>query len=561
LVDLILEQASRFAQDVLAPLDSAADKDGAKWLDGGVSTSSGFKEAYKQFIESGWNSVGISEDLGGQGLPFLLCAALNEMFVSANKAFCYAPELTASGVKALANAASEELKSTYIPKLVSGEWTATMNLTEPQAGSDVGALKTRAEPQSDGSYRIFGQKIFISFGEHDLSDNIVHLVLARLPDAPAGSRGISLFVVPKYLVDSGERNDLKCVGIEHKMGNHGSPTCTMVYGDKGEGAKAWLVGEENRGLAAMFVMINASRFNVGMEGVSLSEKAYQQARNYAQERVQSRLVGSPSKEPVTIIQHPDVRRTLMLMRSQTEAMRAMAYVTAEAIDYSKSLSDPEARAEYQSFVDLMIPIFKGWASETGCENTSMAIQVWGGMGYIEESGVAQCFRDLRIATIYEGTTGIQAHDFIERKIVKDDGKAFASLIKKIQSCLSELQDSKCEEFGDIEIRLENGLTDLIETVAWAKANYLKRPQDVLAGSVPLLKLAGTVVAGWQMARSALIAKQLLNKNDGGQDFLRRKLQSVRFYASHVLPQSNGLAITAKSISESTLALGEVAFAS
>jgi alkylation response protein AidB-like acyl-CoA dehydrogenase len=560
LVGLILDQAARFAQEVLAPLDTVGDQKGANWSESGVTTAPGFSEAYKQFIESGWNNVSISGDYGGQGLPALLCAALNEMFVSANKAFCYCPELTAAGIKALSNAGSEELKNTYIPKLVSGEWTATMNLSEPQAGSDVGALRTRAEPQTDGSYRLFGQKIFISFGEHDMSDNIIHMVLARTPDAPAGSRGISLFVVPKFMPESGERNDVKCVGIEHKLGNHGSPTCTLVYGDSGEGAKGWLVGEENKGLAAMFVMINASRFNVGMEGVSLSEKSYQQARNYAQERVQGRLIGSDSKDAVTIINHPDVRRTLMLMRSQTEAMRALAYVIAEARDLAQSQSDPETRKAKQGFVDLMIPIFKGWASETGCDNTSMAIQVYGGMGYIEESGVPQAFRDLRVASIYEGTTAIQAHDLIERKLVKDQGQSYQAWAEQLQACVSELRDNKTEEINDIAEQLEAGIKALDETVHWATQNYIKQPRQVLAGSVPLLKLAGIVAGGWQMARAALVANRLLAAGQGDSEFLKRKLQSARFYASHVLPEAISLALVAKNVGESTLALGDLAFA-
>lgn len=557
LVDAILEEGARFAKEVLAPLDSVGDREGARWSEEGVTTAPGFSAAYAKFIESGWNNVSIPAEYGGQGLPNLLCTALQEMFVSANKAFCFCPELTSFAVKALANAASEPLKSFYIPKLVSGEWTATMNLTEPQAGSDVGALRTRAVLQTDGSYRLFGQKIFISYGEHDLTDNIVHLVLARIPGAPEGSKGVSLFLVPKFLPEEGrpgQRNDVQCTGVEHKLGNHASPTCTLVYGGSGEGAVGWLVGEENKGLQAMFVMVNSARFNVGLEGVALSERAYQQALAYARERVQGRAVGGGAVS-VPIIQHPDVRRMLLVMRSQAEAMRAVAYVLAAERDLAARHDDPVIRRERQAFVDLMIPIFKGWASETGIDVTSTSIQVHGGLGYIEESGVSQPLRDVRVSTIYEGTTSIQAHDLVERKLVRDGGAALRAWLSQVHLTLNLLGQAEGDDLASIEFNLSSAVESLQAAAEWALANYRERPLEVLAGSVPLLRLCGIVAGGWQMARAALAAKRL----HGDPAFLRRKLLSARFYATHVLPQAEGLAVIAMHGGESVMALDEAAF--
>jgi alkylation response protein AidB-like acyl-CoA dehydrogenase len=557
LVDAILDQAARFAREVLAPLDTVGDREGATWSEEGVTTAPGFAEAYRQFVESGWNNVAISDEDGGQGLPAVLCTALQEMFVSANKSFCFCPELTLFGVKALANAASAELKAQYIPKLVSGEWTATMNLTEPQAGSDVGALRTRAVPQPDGSYRIFGQKIFISYGDHDLADNIIHLVLAKTPGAPEGSRGVSLFLVPKVLPE-GERNDVQCTGIEHKLGSHASPTCTLVYGDSGEGAIGWLVGQENKGLQAMFVMVNSARFNVGMEGVSIAERAYQQALNYARERVQGRLAGGGS-ESVPIIRHPDVRRMLLLMRCQTEAMRGLAYVIAAARDLASRHADATIRNEQQAFVGLMIPIFKGWASETGVDVASTSIQVHGGLGYIEESGVSQPFRDLRVAPIYEGTTSIQAHDLIERKLVRDGGVAFRAWQSQLHSCLQQLQQNQAAELDGIEGALRQAVAELEAVVDWALANYGERSLEVLAVSVPVLHLCGIVAGGWQMARAALAAQRFLQAEEGNAAFMRRKLLSARLYATHVLPEATSLAVIATGGGGSVMALGDEAF--
>ncbi|VVO66714.1 3-methylmercaptopropionyl-CoA dehydrogenase [Pseudomonas fluorescens] len=559
LVDAILSEGARFAREVLAPIDSVGDREGARWSEGSVETAPGFSEAYAKFIESGWNNVSISAEYGGQGLPNLISAALQEMFVSANKAFCFCPELTAFGVKALASAANESLKNEYIPKLVSGEWTATMNLTEPQAGSDVGALRTRAIRESDGAFRVFGQKIFISYGEHDLTDNIVHLVLARIPGAPEGSKGVSLFLVPKFLPAKEEehsliRNDVYCSGIEHKLGNHASPTCTLVYGGSGEGAKGWLVGEENKGLQAMFVMVNSARYNVGLEGVALSERAYQQSLIYAQERVQGRAVNG-GKESVPIIQHPDVRRMLLSMRSQTEAMRAVAYVLAAERDIASRHPDSSTRRASQSFVDLMIPIFKGWASETGIEVTSMSIQVHGGLGYIEESGVSQPLRDVRVSAIYEGTTSIQAHDLVERKLVRDGGAALRSWLSLIHLTLSQLNSRNDERLRVIERNLRVAVEALQGASEWILARYPDNPAEMLGGSVSFLRLCGVIAGGWQMARAALI----VSEKPGDSEFARRKIHSAQFYAAHILPQAAGLALVAKEGGASVMDLGGAAF--
>lgn len=562
LTDAILEQAARFAEEVLVPVDAVGDRHGARWSADGVTTAPGFQEAYRQFTGAGWNNIEIPAEHGGQGLPVMLCAAVEEVFTAANKSFCFCPGLTTFAVKALAASAGEEVRSRFLPKLVSGEWAATMNLTEPQAGSDVGALRTRAVEMSDGTYRISGQKIFITYGDHDLTENIVHLVLARMPGAPEGSKGISLFVVPKFLPTAdggvGERNDVVCAGIEHKMGNHGSPTCTMVYGGAGEGAVGWLVGEQNKGMQAMFVMVNAARFNVGTESLALSERAYQLALSYARERVQGHLPGQRG-EAVPIIRHPDVRRMLMLMRCQTEAMRAFAYLISGARDLAANHADAEVRRERQAFVDLMIPVFKGWSSETANEVTSMAIQVYGGMGYVLESGASQPMRDVRICAIYEGTTSIQAHDFVERKLVRDGGSALRAWLAQVQATLNCLVECESKDVAEMQSNLRNGVESLREAAEWALANYPQRPLEVLGGSVSLLRLCGIVAGGWQMARAALAALDHLESGKGDAGFLRRKLLSVRFYATHVLPQAVGLAEVAMHGGESVMAMDNDAF--
>lgn len=562
LTGAILEQAARFAEQVLLPVDAIGDRHGARWSLEGVTTAPGFLGAYQQFTAAGWNNIEIATELGGQGLPTLLCAAIEEVFTSANKSFCFCPGLTAFAVKALAASADEAVRSRFLPKLVSGEWAATMNLTEPQAGSDVGALRTRAVEMADGTYRISGQKIFISYGDHDLTENIVHLVLARLPGAPEGSKGVSLFVVPKFLPTEsgsvGERNDVVCAGIEHKIGNHGSPTCTMVYGGSSEGAVGWLVGEQNKGLQAMFVMVNAARFNVGTESLAMSERAYQLALGYARERVQGSLPGQRG-ESVPIIRHPDVRRMLLLMRSQTEAIRALAYLISGARDLAGGHPDSKVRRERQAFVDLMIPVFKAWSSETANEITSMAIQVYGGMGYVLESGASQPMRDVRICAIYEGTTAIQAHDFIERKLVRDSGAALHAWLADVDATLGRLASQQKHELLDIECNLRKGVELLREATDWARLNYSRRPLVVLGGGVALIQLCGIVAGGWQMARAALAAIKRLEAGADQQEFLRRKLLSVRIYGAHVLPQVSGLAVVAMRGGDSVMAMDDAAF--
>jgi 3-(methylthio)propanoyl-CoA dehydrogenase len=553
LMDAILEQAARFAKEVLAPLDHVGDRDGARWSESGVRMPAGFGEAWREYVQAGWNNIGLPSEHGGQGLPSLLCTAVHEMFMSSNKAFCYAHGLTESAAKALIAGASDALKDRYLPNLVSGRWTATMNLTEPQAGSDVAALRTRAMPQADGSFRVFGQKIFISYGDHDLTENIVHLVLARIPGAPEDSRGVSLFLVPKMLPD-GTRNDVRCSGIEHKLGNHASPTCSMVYGDRGDGATGWLVGTENKGLQTMFVMVNSARHTVGQEGTAMSERAYQQALDYARNRVQGRAHGG--RDSVPIIRHPDVRRMLLTMRCQTEAMRAMGYLIAGARDLAARHPDAQVRRERQAFVDLMIPVFKGWATETAVEVTSTSIQVHGGLGYIEESGVTQPLRDVRVATLYEGTTGIQAHDLIERKLVRDGGTALRAWLQQVHATANQLDESRTSELQAIHLPLRHAIQALQSATDFVFEHYERRPLEVLAGSVPLLRAFGVVAGGWQMARAALAAHRQLAHGRGNTAFLSGKIASARFYAAHILPQVRALAEVATRGGEATLAMDE-----
>jgi alkylation response protein AidB-like acyl-CoA dehydrogenase len=556
LVEHILRQAAGFAQDVLAPLDTVGDKEGATWTDSVVIMPKGFSSAYRRFVESGWNSVGISGDSGGQGLPILLCTAINEILVSANKAFCTCSELTSASINALSIAGSEYLKNTYMPKLVSGQWTATIDLTEVQTELNLGTLVARAAPNEDDTYQLFGEKTFISYGEHDMAENIVHMVLARLADAPQTSEGVSLFLVPKFLPDTGRRNDVKCVGIANKLGNHGSPSCSVIYGGNDEGARAWLIGEQDKGLSTIMSIVNASRFNAGIEAVALSEKSYQQAKTYAE----AHNLNSNAAKPLTSIQTPDVRRMLLLIRSRTEAMRALACVLAEARDLAQTHSDQDKRHQHQKFVDLIVPVFKAWASETGCDNASVAMQILGDMGYIEDSGVPQTYRDQRETTIYEGSTAIQARDFIERQLIKDKGSSYNIWFEQMQDCLARLKQNSTPEFVQIHKQFSHAVWALDDTVNWALKRYTAQPQTVLAGSVLILKLAGLVAGGWQLARSALIADELLDNKEEEEYFLRRKIQTAHFYACHELPEASGLAVVAQEISEPTLALGELAFA-
>jgi 3-(methylthio)propanoyl-CoA dehydrogenase len=522
-VEAILEEASKFASEVLDPLNYSGDQQGSEWSNGAVTTPKGFKEAYRQYVESGWGALPFDSHWGGQGLPKLVATAVEEMFTSSNMSFSLCPLLTQGAIHALELCGSEALKRTYLEKMVHGHWTGTMNLTEPQAGSDLALVRTKAERAAD-HYLISGQKIFITYGEHDLAENIVHLVLARTPDAPEGTKGISLFLVPKFLPKAdgslGERNNARCASIEHKLGIHASPTAVMVF-DK---AKGYLVGEENKGLSYMFIMMNAARFSVGLEGVAIAERAFQRAFAYARERLQGRDLVDGGKT-VPIIRHPDVRRMLMLMKSQTEAMRALAYVVAAAMDFAQKTGDKKS----QGFVDLMIPVVKGWSTETGIEIASLGVQVHGGMGFVEETGAAQYLRDARITTIYEGTTGIQAMDLVGRKIGRDGGGAAKQWIAEVRKLDVELARSP-----EIRKALADGVKAVEECVHFIVG--AKDPRAPFAGAVPFLKLMGIVAGGWQMARAALAA----GKASGDDSFYKAKIATARFFADHVLVQAPAL---------------------
>jgi alkylation response protein AidB-like acyl-CoA dehydrogenase len=557
-VDAILEEAGKFATEVLDPLNQPGDQQGARWHDGVVSTADGFKAAYTQFAAAGWNALGAHEEHGGQGLPALVATPVAEMWNGANLAFALCPMLTQGAIDALVLRGSPRLQELFLPKMVSGEWTGTMNLTEPQAGSDLAAVRTRAVPEAD-HYRLYGQKIFITYGEHDYTENIIHLVLARTPDAPTGVKGISLFVVPKVLVNAdgslGARNDVRCVSIEHKLGIHASPTAVLAYGDK-EGAIGYLVGEENRGLEYMFIMMNAARFNVGLEGVAIADRAYQRAVTYARERVQGRAVGDTAPGG-SIIRHPDVRRMLLLMRAQTEGVRALAYVTAAQLDIANRHPDAGARQRAQAIVDLLIPVVKGHSTEIGVAVSSLGVQVHGGMGYIEETGAAQHLRDARITTIYEGTTGIQANDLVGRKIARDGGAAAKAVIAAIRGDVSKLGGDP--SLAVIGSALENGAADMERALDAVLANLKGNPRAAFAGAVPLLHLFGVVCCGWQLALSAAIAAKKLTEPNADVDFLRAKGVTARFYADHVMCQSDAYAHSVVTAAATIDALADAAF--
>ncbi|RLJ65157.1 acyl-CoA dehydrogenase [Sulfurisoma sediminicola] len=559
-VEAILAEAARFAGAVLSPLNRVGDRAGTRCHDGVVTMPPGFGEAYRQFIDGGWNGLGCDPAHGGQGLPGLVSAAVQEMWKSANMAFSLCSMLTLGAAEALERFGSAEQKAMFLPKLVAGSWTGTMNITEPQAGSDLGAIRCRAEPRVDGSYKLFGQKIFISYGEHDLAENIIHLVLARLPGAPEGVKGLSLLLVPKFLVEAdgtlGPRNDLRCVSIEHKLGIHASPTAVMSFGDDG-GATGHLVGPANAGLEAMFVMMNAARFAVGLEGLGLSERAYQQALAHAKERVQGREIGGAATA-VPIVRHPDVRRMLMSMKSRVEAMRALAYFVAAAQDVATRHPDAAERQRNQACVDLMVPVVKGWFTENAVDIASLGMQVHGGMGYIEETGAAQHLRDARITTIYEGTTGIQASDLLWRKIHRDGGAALGAACARMRQTLAELEQSAGADFAAIHAAFAHGVAALEEAAAFVVAHATQDSRGVAVGAVPLLNLMGIVSGGWMMARSALAARR---KSDAGNadSFLEGKIVTARFYADHVLAAAPGLAWTVTRGSPGALALGEEQF--
>jgi 3-(methylthio)propanoyl-CoA dehydrogenase len=559
-VTAVLEEAGRFAADVLDPLNASGDREGARLLpDGSVKTPEGFKGAYRKFIEGGWNGINKPADYGGQHLPQLVAAAVEEMWHAANMAFDLCPLLTQGAIDAIELVGTDDQKSRYLPHMVSGEWTGTMNLTEPQAGSDLAAVRMRAEPQRDGSWKLFGQKIFITYGEHDFAENIVHLVLARTPGAPEGVKGISLFIVPKFLVNPdgslGARNDVHCVSLEHKLGIHASPTAVLAYGDHG-GATGYLIGEENRGLEYMFIMMNQARFSVGMEGVGLSERAYQRAVSYARERVQGRPVGGEkTAKPAPIIEHPDIRRMLMTMRAYIEAMRALGYVTAAAIDNARHAAEPALRSQHQAFVDLMIPVVKGWCTETAQEITYLGVQVHGGMGFIEETGAAQYYRDARIITIYEGTTGIQASDLVGRKTARDSGATANLVAAQIDKVAANLASHSDPSLNAIGLRLAAATAALQSAIDWMVSMSAANARTAYAGSVPYLKLWGIVAGGWQIARAAKVAVDKLAKGEGDAAFMRAKLATARFYAENLLPLAEAHAQSAIGGSQAALALG------
>jgi len=559
IVAAILEEAAKFATEVLDPLNSGGDREGSRRLeDGTVRTPAGFKDAYLRFCANGWNGLTKTTEYGGQGLPHLVGTAVEEMWHSSNLAFNLCPLLTQGAIEAIELRGTQALKDTYLPRMVAGTWTGTMNLTEPQAGSDLAAVRTRAVPQGDGTYKLFGQKIFITYGEHDYTENIIHLVLARTPDAPEGVKGISLFVVPKFLVNAdgspGARNDVQCVSIEHKLGIHASPTAVLAYGDHG-GAIGYLVGEENRGLEYMFIMMNLARFSVGMEGVGIAERAYQRASAFAKERVQGRPIGSESgARTAPIIGHPDIRRMLMTMRAQTEAMRAVCYVTSAAMDNARRHPDAEARKRHQAFVDFMIPIVKGWSTETGQDVASLGVQVHGGMGFIEETGAAQHFRDARITTIYEGTTGIQANDFVGRKTARDGGAQARLVADDMIKVAGELARHSDPALKSIGTRLAEAVRAVRAAADWMVQAVGTNPAAAYAVAVPYLRLWGLVAGGWQLGRAALIAARQRAEGVGDPQFLQAKITTARFYAEALLPQASALTHTVTESGESTMAL-------
>ena len=544
-VKTVLEEAGRFFSEVMEPLNRIGDEQGSVLNESGsVETPDGFKEAYSKFVEAGWAAAHMPTEWGGGGLPFIVGVVIEEMFKSANLAFSLCPLLTHGAVEALKMHGSDELKRTYAEKLVSGEWSGTMNLTEPEAGSDVGALRTKAIKQDDGSYRLFGTKIFITWGDQDLTENIIHLVLARTQGAPPGTRGISMFLVPKFLPDNdnqpGDRNDYKIVSLEHKLGIHASPTCVISFGDDGEGAIGYLMGDEMEGMRNMFTMMNGARIGVGMEGLAISERSYQRALIYAHDRVQGKLAGGESKEDVAIVEHLDVRRMLLTMKAYTEAMRSLLYVTAEAADVSIHSEDSDQRAFAGNRLSLLTPIVKAWCTDIGVEMASMGIQVHGGMGFVEETGAAQYLRDARIAPIYEGTNGIQAIDLVLRKLPLDGGSVARQCIADMSDVLENM--SEHEDLSRFRDELTTAIQGLADTTSWLGERLTAGDLDAaLAGATPYLRQFGTVIGGWLMARSAIAAKA--QPAEHAAEFLADKVVTARFYGEHLLPQANGLVAT------------------
>jgi len=546
----VLEEAAKFNEAVIAPLNWEGDKNPSTFREGRVTTTPGFKEAFRKFSEGGWQGLQHPTAFGGQGLPKTIAAACMEMLNSANMSFALCPLLTDGAIEALLTAGSPEQQQHYIPKMVQGSWTGTMNLTEPQAGSDLALVRTRAEPQPDGSYKLYGTKIFITYGEHDMADNIVHMVLARVIGAPEGVKGISLFLCPKLLAD-GTRNDVHCVSIEHKLGIKASPTAVLQYGDHG-GASAWLIGQENRGLEYMFIMMNAARYAVGVQGVAIAERAYQKAVAYARDRVQSRPVDGSMNKSAPIIHHPDIKRMLMTMRAYTEGCRAMAIVAAAAYDAAHHHPDAAARAQNAAFYEFLVPLVKGYSTEMSLEVASLGVQVHGGMGFIEETGAAQYLRDAKILTIYEGTTAIQANDFVGRKTARDGGQVARAIAAQVAATEAALAKRSSAASKAMLKHLRAARMAFLDVVDFVAGQTKASPNAVFAGSVPYLMLAGNLVAGWQMARALMVAE-----DQSGEDraFMMAKVATARFYAEHILSKVPGVR---DSIVEGHAAINEMA---
>ena len=557
----VLEEAAKFNEGVLAPLNWAGDQNPTSFKDGVVTATPGFKEAFKQFTEAGWQGLQHPADFGGQGLPKTIGAACIEMCNSANLSFALCPLLSDGAIEALLTAGSDELNAVYLEKLISGQWTGTMNLTEPQAGSDLAAVRTRAEPLPDGTYKVFGTKIYITWGEHDMADNIVHLVLARVAGAPEGVKGISLFVVPKFMVNGdgslGARNDVHCVSIEHKMGIKASPTAVLQYGDNG-GAIGYLVGQENRGLEYMFIMMNAARYAVGVQGIAIAERAYQKAVTFSRDRIQSRPVDGSLPGAGHIIHHPDVRRMLMTMRAYTEGCRAMATTAASAYDAAHHHPDADTRKVNQSFYEFLVPLIKGYSTEMSLTVTSLGVQVHGGMGFIEETGAAQYYRDAKILTIYEGTTAIQSNDLVGRKTARDGGQTAKGIAVQIETTEAELLASGSAHALAVAKRLKAARLAFLDVVDFVAGNTKASPNAVFAGSVPYLMLSGNLMAGWQLARALLVAEKAVA---AGTDvaFMQAKVTTARFYADHILSQAPGVRDSIVDGADSVIAMALDAF--
>jgi alkylation response protein AidB-like acyl-CoA dehydrogenase len=543
LLDAIFAGAGRFAEGVLAPLQRIGDREGSRLENGAVTTPSGWRDAYRQFAADGWNGLPFPAESGGQELPWILASAVQELWHGANTAFALCPLLTQGAVELLSRHAGEDLRGRYLPKLVSGEWTGTMNLTEPQAGSDLGAIRTRAWREGE-SWRVQGQKLFITYGEHDLADNIVHLVLARTPGAPAGTRGLSLFLVPKCIPRTdggpGPRNDLRCVSLEEKLGIHASPTCLMAFGDAG-GATGFLVGREHGGIEAMFTMMNNARLGVGVQGIGIAERAAQMASSYASTRIQGRAIGSAAGEPVAIAHHPDVRRMLLAMRARTEAMRALALAAALALDLARCEPKAEAAERAQRRADLLTPVVKAWCTDGAVEVASTALQVHGGMGYIEETGIAQLYRDARITPIYEGTNGIQANDLAFRKLGRDGGAAAREFIGELREVAEDLANAPAEDIAGLGARLRNGLAELESATGWMAAALARDPREAAAAAASYLKLFGTVAGTALLGRSGLAAARMLPAGGADAPFLKARLAVAQGAAALLLPEAAGLA--------------------